>query len=254
MTISTERRGDVLVVTMTDHERRNALSVQLVADTIKAIQESRVEGVRAIVLMSASTVFSAGADLAAMNKESSNNRTAPPGSPFELFEALTKETRPVIAAVNGGAYGGGFELTLCCDAIVASSKAFFVLPELGHGVLPNTALARLPALIGVARAKALAFTRRKLSANEAQQMGLVHVVIEPEGLEDAAVALADSIVASAPPTGIAAAKAEFERWIGVDWTWARSGRSRSNPEERKEGTTAFLEKRAPDYERFWRAQ
>ena len=140
----------------------------------------------------------------------------------------------MIAAVNGGAYGGGFELTLCCDAIVASSKAFFVLPELGHGVLPNTALARLPARIGVARAKALAFTRRKLPAQEAQAMGLVHAVTEPEQLEDAAVALADSIVASAPPTGIAAAKAEFERWIDVDWAWARSGRSRSNPEERKE--------------------
>lgn len=253
MMISTKRRGDVLVLTLNDLERRNALSVQLVAETVEAIRASRAEGVRAVVLMSASHVFSAGADLAAMSKEG-DSKTAPPGSPFELFEALTKETRPIIAAVNGGAYGGGFELTLCCDAIVAATQAFFVLPELGHGVLPNTALARLPALIGIARAKALAFTRRRLPAQEAQQIGLVHTVTEPEALEDAACALADSIVASAPPTGIAEAKAQFERWIAVDWAWARSGRSRSNPEERREGTTAFVEKRAPDYERFWRAQ
>jgi enoyl-CoA hydratase/carnithine racemase len=253
MPIEIERRGHVAVLTMADQPKRNALSFGLIAELLEAIAKTRAEGVRALVIASSATVFSAGADLSAMSQEPSSTTTAPPKSPLDLFEALTKETRPIIAAVNGGAYGGGFELTLSCDMIVASEKSFFVMPELGHGILPNTALARLPALIGIPRAKELAYTRRKLGAAEAQALGLVCKVVAEDPVS-AAVEIATSIVGTAPPRGIAEAKAQFERWIATDWDWARSGRSRSSPEERKEGTTAFVEKRAPDYERFWRAQ
>lgn len=254
MFVEVERRGHVAVITMVDQPKRNALSAGLVEATVSEIRNSRREGVRALVLASSASVFSAGADLSAMSQEPRNITSAPPTSPFDLFEALTKESRPVIAAVNGGAYGGGFELTLCCDMIVASDKAFFVLPELGHGVLPNTALARLPALVGIPKAKELAFMRRRLSALEAQALGLVSAVVPEEDVVAAAVDRAQSIVEAAPPGGIAEAKAQFERWIGTDWNWARAGRSRVNPDERLEGTRSFVEKRKPDYERFWRAQ
>jgi enoyl-CoA hydratase len=254
MIVDIERRGHVAVLTMADQPKRNALSVAMVEGLLAALKDTRAQGVRAIVLASSATVFSAGADLSAMSKETPDLKVAPPGSPLLLFEALTRESRPIIAAVNGGAYGGGFELSLCCDMIVAGENAFFVLPELGHGVLPNTALARLPGLIGVARAKALAFTRRRLPAVEARELGLVAAVAPPEEVVNQAVAIADGIVADAPPTGIASAKAEFERWIAVDWAYSAGWRGRTNPEERREGTTAFTEKRKPDYERFWRAQ
>jgi len=253
MIVEFERRGHVGVLTMADQSKRNALSVALVEGMLDAIRTSRAQGVRALVLASSASVFSAGADLSAWSKESLNNTVAPPMSPFDLFEVLANETRPIIAAVTGGAYGGGFELALCCDLIVAHEQAFFVMPELGHGVLPNTALARLPSLIGIPRAKELAFTRRKLGAAEAQQIGLVSRVATQDAVGEA-VEMAESIVASAPPTGIAEAKAQFERWIHTDWPWARGGRGRTNPEERAEGTRAFVEKRKPDYERFWLAQ
>jgi enoyl-CoA hydratase len=253
MIVEFERRGHVGVLTMADQPKRNALSVALVEGMLEAIAASRADGVRALVIASSVSVFSAGADLSAWSKESLANTVAPPKSPFDLFEALAKESRPVVAAVTGGAYGGGFELALCCDLIVMHEQAFFVMPELGHGVLPNTALARLPSLIGVARAKELAFTRRKLGAAEAVQLGLVARTTAEDTVQ-AAVDIAESIVAAAPPTGLAEAKAQFERWIGTDWPWARAGRGRTNPEERAEGTKAFVEKRQPDYERFWRAQ
>jgi len=254
MIVEIERTGHVAVLRMTDQARRNALSAMLVDEMLEAIETTRTEGVRALVLASTATVFSAGADLSAMNQEPLSGTEAPPKSAFNLFEALTRDSRPIIAAVDGGAYGGGFELALCCDLVVADEAAFFVMPELGHGIMPNTALARLPSLIGVARAKELVLTRRKLGAAEAQSMGLVTRVTSQRRTVDAAVALAESIVADAPPRGIAEAKAQFERSIATDWAWARAGRSRTNPQERREGMTAFLEKRAPDYEPFWRSQ
>jgi len=253
MIVEFERRGHVGVITMADQPKRNALSVTLIEGMLKAIASSRTEGVRALVLASSASVYCAGADLSAWSKEPLDYTEAPPKSPFDLFEALTRETRPVIAAVAGGAYGGGFELALCCDLIVAHEQAFFVMPELGHGVLPNTALARLPSIIGIARAKELAFTRRKLGAIEAQQIGLIARSTAGDTVQEA-VDMAETIVATAPPTGLAEAKAQFERWIQTDWSWARGGRARTNPEERAEGTRAFVEKRNPDYERFWRAQ
>lgn len=253
MIVEFERRGHVGVLTMADQPKRNALSVALVEGMLQAIAASRADGVRALVIASSASVYSAGADLSVWSKEALTNTIAPPRSPFDLFEALARETRPVIAAVAGGAYGGGFELALCCDLIVAHEQAFFVMPELGHGVLPNTALARLPSLIGIARAKDLAFTRRKLGTAEAQQIGLVARTTSEDTVQTA-VDLAESIVATAPPTGLAEAKVQFERWIETDWSWARTGRGRTNPEERAEGTKAFVEKRQPDYERFWRAQ
>jgi enoyl-CoA hydratase len=254
MLLKVERFGHAAVLTMSDQKKRNALSVPLIEEMLAYIASSKAEGVRALIIASSCSVFSAGADLSAMSQESLDIREAPPRSPFDLFETLTRETRPVIAAVSAGAFGGGFELCLCCDLIVASEDAFFVMPELGHGVLPNTALARLPALIGISRAKELAFTRRRLPAQEAKEMGLVRDVVNSQQLIDFALQTADQIVAPAPPGGIAEAKAQFERWIATDWAWARTGRSRINQEERKEGTAAFVEKRPPDYERFWKAQ
>jgi enoyl-CoA hydratase len=227
------------------------LSKGLVEAILAALDSSRREGARAVVIASSSSVFCAGADLTAMSQEPVGTAVSLKHTPLELFRALTEESRLVFAAVSGGAFGGGCELTMCCDAILAGPNAFFVMPELGHGVLPSTGLTRLPALIGVQKARELIFSRRRVGAHEARDLGLVSSVVGENAVVAAAVAAAQEIVGTAAPSVLAAAKAEMERWIGTDWSRVATNRTRYNPEERKEGSTAFVEKRPPSYERFW---
>ena len=253
--VTLEMRGHVGIIYLQDHARLNALSAALILGVLNALEESRGKGARAVVIASASKHFCAGADISEMLHSrwlsaESSNPDAP--TPLELFKAIETEPRVVIAAANGMVLGGGVELSLACDMLLAAEDATFTLPELGLGAIPNTAMARLPALVGARVAKELILTRRRITAAEALQLGLVNRVVAPAELLDQAIAMADSVVTGAPPGAITAAKSGMRPVM--DWTQVTGMLKAMDTREWTEGFDAFLSKRKPSYERFWDAR
>jgi len=135
--------------------------------------------------------------------------------------------------------------------VLASDKARFALPELGLGLLPRTALARLPEIVGRRKALELILTRRRLTADEAVALGLVNQKVESAGLLEAAIKLAEEII-GAPPAAIAAVKRNLGRVPPGDWEAIHALLAQLDPAEWREGLTAFSEKRPADFERFWK--
>lgn len=251
MIVEYEQRGPIAVLTLNDEARRNAMSTPLVTECLDRLAESKADGMRAVVICGAGPAFCAGADIRDMvdtgwlelDKANPDQKT-----PLTLFETIEHDPRPVICAVDGLALGGGTELVTVCDLAVASTGAIFMLPELGLGVLPNTALARLPMLIGWRSTLDLVLSRRKVTAEEALGLGLINRIAKDGSALDVAVELALSIVAAAPPAAIAAAKRARP---GANWAEVKAMLGEMDQAEWTEGMTAFLEKRKPDYERFW---
>lgn len=250
-----ERHGTVAVIVLDDAARRNALSTGLVSGVLAALTESLRDGMRAVVLASRQPAFCAGADIREMLEtdwlETGPRDAGAPPTPLDLFAALEAETRPVVAAVDGLALGGGVELLLCCDLVFATARASFALPEISLGVIPNTAMARLPSIVGPRAALDLILTRRRFDAAEAFRLGLVSRVVEQGDLLGAAVQQAEAIVTGAPPGAIAAVKRGLDR--GPDWPAITALLNTMRRDEWAVGLSAFLEKRRPDYDHFWSA-
>jgi enoyl-CoA hydratase/carnithine racemase len=248
-----EQRGLVGLILLNDKKRRNALCADIVNGIIDALEQSKKSLTRAIVIGSTQTAFCAGADIKEMLLAGWLVADAPRSSqrnPLDLFEALEADGRPIIAAVNGLTLGGGLELALACDIVVASEAATFALPEISLGVIPNTAMARLPALIGPQAALELIWTRRRLNAGQAKELGIVSRIVESSGLIDHAIELAQSIVVDTPPAAVAAVKHGIKK--GETWTTIRALLGTLDQDEWQEGFSAFLDKRKPDYEAYWR--
>jgi enoyl-CoA hydratase/carnithine racemase len=247
-----EKHGFVGVIYLNQLAHRNALCADLVEGVLAALEESRKTNSRAIVLTSTGKAFCAGADMNEALESGWLVEGGPPPSrktPFDLFEALEADSRPIIAAVNGLALGGGVELVLACDLAIATDTAKFALPEISLGVIPNTAMARLPYLVGQRKALELILTRRRFDAAEAKDWGLISEVLAPEDLTARAIALAESICAACPPGAIAAVKQGMKS--GPGWPQIKAMLSGMREEEWREGFSAFSNKHTPDYERFW---
>jgi enoyl-CoA hydratase/carnithine racemase len=249
MRVEFSPRGHVGVLMMGDTEHFNALSPPQVQAMLDALSQSKAA--RALVIASSAKHFCAGADIKEFLKGEllDPNRPAPATSPVNLFRALIDDPRPVIAAVDGLAMGGGVELTVSCDIVLASEKARFALPELGLGLVPRTALARLPEIIGRRKALELILTRRRVTADEAVALGLVNQKVD-NPLE-AALKLAEEVI-TAPPGAIAAVKRTLGRVPAGDWAGIHGLLANLDPAEWREGLMAFAEKRTPDFERFWK--
>lgn len=247
-----EPHGHVGLVVLNQPARRNALCAELVEGVLAALQRSRAAGARAIVIGSRGPAFCAGADVNEALQSGwllAEGGSGGRATPLDLFQALEQEDRPVIAAVNGLALGGGVELLLACDLAVAAESARFALPEVALGVIPNTAIARLPQIVGQRKALELMLTRRRIDAQEALALGLVNEVVVAPELEARAVALAASIAEACPPGAIAAVKHGVKG--GSDWPHIRAMLSAMREPEWREGFSAFAGKRQPDYGRFW---
>ena len=251
MTVAIRNDGPVAVIEMTGDGRHNPLSAQLVADMLAALHDRAVRSARAIVIAGAAKSFCAGANIPDLLDGGWMDETPRGRTPEDLFRKIDKQDRPTFAAVHGNVMGGGFELALCTDLLVADPDTRFALPETGLGVIPNTALPRLAAMVGVRRALDIVLTRRTLSADEAHKLGLVTAISGEEGPVAAAVAQARAIVETAPPGALAAVKREL-RWIGgTDWAQVHRTLAALPRAEWTEGLTAFTERRAPDFQRFW---
>ncbi|MBN8870735.1 MAG: enoyl-CoA hydratase/isomerase family protein [Solirubrobacterales bacterium] len=199
--------GPVLHLVLDLPERRNAINSELLLELDAALGAAGADDdVRCVVLRGAGPAFSAGADFEALSLSSGG-----PGRPFrELFlgcaNACEQMTKPVVCQIHGACLGGALELALACDLRIASRDVRFALPEVKFGVIPDIGgSSRLPALIGLGRAKEMVMTGRTIGGAEAERIGLVNRIVAPEGLERATGQLVDELLAC-PPTAVGRAK------------------------------------------------
>lgn len=244
--------GPVVEVVLNRPAALNALSTAM-AHEIVAAARSAVErgGTRSVVLSSASpTAFCVGADLKDRNRYSDEELMRQRPVFRGAFAAILDLPVPTIAAVHGYALGGGFELALSCDLIVADETAVVGLPEVSVGVLPGGGGTQLlPRRIGSSRAADLIFTARRLDAAEADRMGLLDRLV-PAGQDRAAALELAAQIAANSPVGVRAAKRALRRGSDVDLAAGleiedSAWRETAFSGDRREGVAAFNEKRRP---------
>jgi enoyl-CoA hydratase/carnithine racemase len=245
-----ERRGDIALLILNDPDRRNALSREIVRGVSSALDTASREGVRAVVIAAAGPAFCAGANIDDL-RDGWMESPDPDEDPAVMFKRIAEFDRPVVAAVHGAAVGGGMELTLACDLVVAAEPAWFSMPELGHGVIPNTGLALLSRVVGIRRAFELILTRRRVSVEESLDIGLVNRVLAGDKVLEGAVSLAEQIVESVPPGALKAAKLNLHAHTAIDWGRVLRSTLDVPKKEWQEGLSAFTQKRVPEYGRFW---
>lgn len=249
--ILTETLGRVGLVTLNRPEAMNALNPAILGELMDALEAFDAdESIGAMVVTGNEKVFAAGADIKEMAEASEEQMRQ---SPFiASFDRIRKVQKPVIAAVSGWALGGGCELAMSCDMIVASEKARFGQPEITIGVIPGAGgTQRLTLAVGKAIAMEMVLNNRALSAQEAYQFGLVNRVAPVENYLQEALALAEEIAARAPfavRAGKEAVTAVFEGSLtdGLS-TEKELFYSLFSTEDQKEGMQAFIEKRKPNW-------
>jgi enoyl-CoA hydratase len=246
-----ERNGAVGTVTLHRPVVLNALSNEHLGEILGALETlDRDDAIRAMIVTGGPQVFAAGADLQQF-------ASTPPSAMLmsvraEHWDRLKRVRKPLIAAVSGYALGGGCELAMACDLIIASETARFGQPEINVGIMPGAGgTQRLARAIGKARAMEMVLTGRMISAYEAERAGLVNRVVPPEVLADEAMALAREI-ATKPSLSVKLAKEAvlkaFETTLeaGLEYE-RRSLAALMATEDAREGMQAFLEKRKPVY-------
>lgn len=249
--ILTETRGRVGLITLNRPQALNALNAELLTELLEALTVfDSYPALGAVVITGSARAFAAGADIKAMAEASSAEMRA--NGFVELFAELRKIKKPLIAAVSGFALGGGCELAMSCDLIVASETARFGQPEVTLGVIPGAGgTQRLTRAVGKTIAMEMVLNNRLLSAAEALQFGLVNRVVPVERFLDESLALAAEI-ASRAPLAVAAAKEAinqaFELPLSVALTEERNlFYALFESVDQKEGMRAFLEKRQPEW-------
>lgn len=206
-TLKYEVRDGVAFVTVNRPKAMNALNSQVLDELYCTFYEiSKNDEVLAVVLTGEGKAFVAGADIAEMSKLNTVEARAFAHKGHNVMNFIENLNKPVIAAVNGFALGGGCELSMACDIRLASSKAKFGQPEVGLGLIPGFGgNLRLPRLVGKGMAKYLIYSADMIDAEEAHRIGLVEKVYEPDQLLAEAEALAKKI-ASKAPIAVAVAK------------------------------------------------
>ncbi len=250
--ITVERRDRVGLITLNRPEVLNALSTSLLRDLAAALDELEADNeIGAIVLTGSDKAFAAGADIKEMAEQ-----TWP-----ELYvanfmtvdgERISRSRKPVIAAVSGYALGGGCELAMMCDFILASESAKFGQPEVTLGITPGLGGSqRLTRFVGKSKAMEMCLTGRMMDAEEAERTGLVSRIIPGDGLVEEAMKTAAKIAAMSTPVTMMIKEAvnrsyevplsegvRFERLIF---------QAAFGTEDQSEGMAAFVEKRKPEF-------
>jgi enoyl-CoA hydratase len=229
----------------------NALNLQLmieVRDTLKELDKS--ENVRVIIITGNEQAFAAGADIKQMADKSAIDMLMV--DQFSTWDQIRKTKKPVIAAVSGFALGGGCELAMICDMIIASETAKFGQPEIKIGVMPGAGgTQRLTRALGKVKAMELVLTGKFISAEEALGYGLVNKVVPVEMYLHEAVTLAKEIAQMSPIATMLAKEAvnrSFETHLDEGLNFERKNFYLAfASEDQKEGMKAFIEKRKPDY-------
>lgn len=208
----------VATIVLNRPEARNAISQVMLDELDQTLFEiGRDDTVRAVILTGAGGAFCAGGDVLRMNSaatESAEQRRARLRRAHRTVKALYALDRPVIAAVDGAAFGAGFGIALLCDIVLASNRARFCMAFGRVGLVPDYAsLYTLPRVVGLQRAKEIMFSAREIDPLEAQQLGIVLEVMQPEALLERARTLAQAL-AQASPTALALTKDALNASLG----------------------------------------
>ena len=229
--------GDVSVVTLNRPEALNALDTGLLEELERVFKSLEA---RAVVVTGAGTAFCSGADLKERAEMSDDGWRAHHAVLRRAFQAVRESAAPTVAAIEGFAVAGGFELALACDLIVAAEDAVLGLPEVTRGIMPGAGGTQvLPSRL----AKDLVLTGRRFDAPEAERHGLVARLVEPGKALEEAAALAKQIAGNAPMAVRAAKRAIDGRQPELGAYWAAV-----DTEDRREGIRAFLDKRPPNWQ------
>ncbi|MCI9187265.1 MAG: enoyl-CoA hydratase/isomerase family protein [Oscillospiraceae bacterium] len=246
--VTLEAKGPIGILTMNRPEALNALNEQVLRDLDAALDQAAAQDdILVLVLTGAGRSFVAGADIAQMKDLSPMEAKRFGLYGNGVFLKLENFPKPVIAAVNGFALGGGCELAMSCDIRVASEKAKFGQPEVGLGITPGFGgTQRLARIVGTSNAMELILTAKTISAAQAQEMGLVSHVYPPEELMDKALELAQAIAANAQ-VAVRESKAAIRRGLQTDMATGAAFEAEAfalcfATEDQKDAMTAFVNK------------
>jgi E-phenylitaconyl-CoA hydratase len=253
-TLETKADGAVGCITFNRPDKRNAVDDAMraaLADALAAWDQDA--GIRVVLITGAGTAFCAGVDLATPGNVAQGAAT--PANPItarpRLTDPLDRFGKPVLAALNGIAVGGGLEIALACDMRIAASTAKLGLPEVRLGSLAGSGgTQRLPAMAGRALAAQMLFTGEPITAERALQAGLVSEVVAPEALMERALAICRMVADNAPLSLIAlkrALRAATERPLALELE-RQLYTALAGTQDRQEGRAAFRERRKPSFQ------
>jgi len=250
-TIVLKQKGRVATIILNRPDSLNALDAKTMKEVVTAIDLiDRDEKIAVSILTGAGRAFAAGADITEMQSQNFSNMFL--NDYFAGWDRFAASRKPIIAAVNGFALGGGCELAMMCDLIIASEKAKFGQPEIKLGVTPGMGgSVRLTNAIGKARAMDLVLTGRMIDASEADRIGLVSRVVAHDKLMELAEDVADEISSYSLPS-IIAAKEMINRSVELPTSEdvrfeRRLFMGLFGTKDQKEGMGAFVEKRPPKF-------
>jgi len=247
-----ETQANVGVITLNRPKALNALSAQLMAELAQAVQEMESDdAVGAILITGNEKAFAAGADIKEM-RDKSFVEAYTKDFITENWEAVSACRKPVIAAINGFALGGGCELAMMCDVIIASENARFGQPEIKIGIIPGAGgTQRLTRFVGKAKAMDLVLTGRMMDAKEAESAGLVSRIVPADKLMDEAMEVAATIASMSRTSTLMAKESvnrAFESTLSEGIRFERRlFHSLFATDDQTEGMGAFIEKREPKW-------
>lgn len=249
--IETNITESVAVILLNRPRQLNSLNRKMVGEIIVAMEEfDRDENVRVIVLAGKGRAFSAGADIDEMTEDDPISLELL--NQFADWDRFTLIKKPIIGAVQGFVFGGGFELALCCDLLISASGTEFSFPEVGLGVMPGAGgTQRLTKLVGRTKALEWLWTGERISAETALKHGVINNIIAPELLMEETMKFAHRL-AKQPPLSLRLIKDSVNK--AVDYPLYEGMQyERKNfyllfgSDDQKEGMSAFVEKRQPNY-------
>lgn len=251
--VCVEKQNNIAILKFNRPEVLNALNSEVLVELDEKLEIIKNDKeIYVIIITGSGKAFVAGADISEMRDKTPDEARQFADLGIKVFRKIELMEKPVIAAVNGFALGGGCELAMSCDIRIASEKAKFGQPEVGLGITPGFAgTQRLSRLVGIAKAKELIFTADLIKSEEAEKIGLVNKVVKHEDLMSEAISMANKIISNAQ-LAVRYAKTSINRGNETDIETGMEVEKQLfalcfATEDQKEGMTAFLEKRKANF-------